>query len=65
MSVFDSQVVDMNFTDELTNENTTLEKLSSLICSLSVIILLMDLLMAKTRYLFLPYLFHRYFHQWI
>jgi hypothetical protein len=63
MSVFDSQVVDMNFTDELTNENTTLEKLSSLICSLSVIILLMDLLMAKTRYLFLPYLFHRYFHQ--
>jgi hypothetical protein len=64
MSVFDSQAVDMNFTDEYTNGNTTLEKLSSLICSLSVIILLMDLLMEKTRYFFfLPSLFHRYFHQ--
>jgi len=63
MSVFDSQAVDMNFTDELMNENTTLEKLSSLICSLSVIILLMDLLMAKTCYFFLPSLFNRYFHQ--
>jgi len=43
----------MNFTDGLTNENTLLKKLSSIICGLLVsslvIKLLMDLLMKKAR----------------
>ena len=48
-----SQSVNINFPNGLTDNNNSLKKLSSVICdllmSLSVIILLMDLLTAKIR----------------
>jgi hypothetical protein len=53
----------MNFPDQFTDRNRSLEKLSFVICGMSVIILPMDLLTDKASKKKLPASFHHDLHR--